>query len=232
MNSPIIYQADLNNKLTGNSMAIIVMPDIFGITDYAMATMQEFAKVLQKPVYMFDYFYTLTGATNKFSPDETDEAVSLMQKMRGEDFVPAFNKAVDAIRQENPSIKQICVIGFCFAGCLAYLTGTEQAVTKIVSFYGAGAHTPDYYQAQTPIEVLVNARKNDPTLKVLSFYGTQDESIPEEDRDKTKQELKSANVSYLAKEYSAGHAYFQPGRPNYNESAASSSWQDLKDFLN
>ncbi len=231
MNSQYIYPAESNAIFTNSTSAIIVMPDIFGITDYAIATMQEFAAVLQKPVYMFDYFYTLTNKPSKFLPEEPREAVDLMHKMRGEDFVPAFRQALDEIKTEHPSIKEFIVIGFCFAGRLAYLTGLEKSVTKIVSFYGAGAHTPNYYQGSTPIEVLVNARQNDKNLNVLSFYGTQDESIPKEERDRTKQELESAGIPYSSKEYAAGHAYFQPGRPNYNEVAAKASWQDLKDFL-
>lgn len=208
------------------------MPDIFGITDYAIATMQEFATVLQKPVYMFDYFYTLTNKQSKFSPEEPGKAVELMQKMRGEDFVAAFRQALDEIKTKHPSIKEFIVIGFCFAGRLAYLTGLEKSVTKIVSFYGAGAHTTHYYQDSTPVGVLANARQNDKNLKVLSFYGTQDESIPKEDRDRIKQELESAGITYSPKEYTAGHAYFQKGRPNYNHVAASASWNDLKNVIN
>lgn len=232
MNSPFIYPAESNSKFIKGASAIIVMPDIFGITDYAITTMQEFAVVLQKPVYMFDYFYTLTNKPSKFSPEDPGEAVDLMQKMRGEDFVPAFRQVLGEIKVENPSIKEFTVIGFCFAGRLAYLTGLEKTVTKIVSFYGAGAHTPNYYQGNSPIEMLANTRQNDKNLSVISFYGTQDESIPSEDRVQTMQALQKAKINYLAKEYTAGHAYFQKGRPNYNDEAAKTSWQNLKNFLN
>lgn len=180
---------------------------------------------------MFDYFYTFTNKPTHFSPEESEEAFALMQKMRGEDFVPAFTKALHEISRANPTIQTFTVIGFCFAGRLAYLAGLEQVVTKIVSFYGGGAHTPNYYQDNTPIEALVAAPQRDPELKVLSFYGTTDESIPAEDRAKTSQELLAAGIHYTAKEYPVGHAYFQPGRPNYNESAANNSWQDLQNFL-
>ncbi len=207
------------------------MPDIFGITEYAKNTMEEFARVFKQPVYMFDYFYCLTAKATQFAPDESEQAFALMQKMRGEDFVVAFTEVVKAIRQDNSNIQNFVVIGFCFAGRLAYLAGLDKPVNKIVSFYGAGAHTPNYYQGQSPITALVNARQNDPELTVLSFYGTQDESIPLEDRAKTQQELAEANIHYIAKEYDAGHAYFQLGRPNYNAEAAKASWQELTSFL-
>lgn len=66
----------------------------------------------------------------------------------------------------------------------------------------------------------------------MSFYGTQDGSITQDDRNKTKEQFAKANIAYSAKEYEAGHAYFQPGRPNYDELATNNSWQDLEKFIN
>ncbi len=231
MISQEIYESKKNNQFSNSTSAITVMPDIFGITSYAKATMEKFSEIFQQPTYMFDYFYCLTNTPSKFSPEESNLAFELMQKMRGEDFVSAFKSALQQIQQSNPSIQSFTVVGFCFAGRLAYLTAVERSVNTIISFYGAGAHTPNYYNGQTPIETLTTARKNDPSLKVLSFYGTQDDSIPKEDRIKTHEELHNAGINYENKEYNAGHAYFQKGRPNYNKDAAVSSLQDLQNLL-
>ena len=100
-----------------------------------------------------------------------------------------------------------------------------------MSFYGAGVHTPNFYQGQTVLGALENARNGDTNLKILAFYGTLDESIPGPDRVKTQQELQAAGIEYKSKEYEAPHAYFQPGRDNYTEIAAIKSWQVLKNFL-
>lgn len=213
--------------------AIIVLPDIWGQTDYSFLTLKQLTQKFQRPCYMLDYFYEITKAPSKFDPvNDEAKAIGLMNTMHGEDFMTFFKIAVEDIKAAQPKLKELIVIGFCFGGRLAYLSGMVKEVTKIVSFYGAGAHTSNYYQSQTPIEALIDARQNNSSLQVLSFYGKQDESISEEDRKLTSKLLTQASITYEAKEYDARHAYFQPGRPNYNEEAAKNSWQVLEKFIN
>lgn len=219
-------------KLESNQI-IIMLPDIWSQTDYSDETAKKFAQKFGMPVYMLDYFYQLTGKANNFS-QQTDQvtASELMNKMTGEDFINIFNKALDEIKANQPKLESITVVGFCFGGRLAYLSGLSSEVKKIVSFYGAGAHTANYYEGKTPIEALCEVRKNDESLKVLSFYGSQDGSIPQADRELTTQSFKNAGINYAEKVYDAGHAYFQSGRAEmYNEEAANASWNDLDSFI-
>ena len=210
-----------------------MLPDIWSQTPYSADTATQFANKFGMPVYMLDYFYQLTGKANIFDPS-TDQAVApeLMAKMAGEDFIAIFNKALEDIKADQPRLKSITVIGFCFGGRLAYLSGLSSEVKKIVAFYGAGAHTANYYQGKTPVEALCEIRHADESLKVLSFYGSQDGSIPETDRQATAKAFKDAGINYTEKVYDAGHAYFQSGRADmYNEAAANASWADLQNFI-
>lgn len=212
--------------------AIIVLPDIWGQTDYSYLTLKQFTEKFKRPCYLLDYFYQITKTPSKFNP-ETDEgkAVELMNTMRGEDFMDIFKVALDDIKATQPKLTNLTVIGFCFGGRLAYLAGSLQVVNLVVSFYGAGAHSENYLGNSTPIETICSSRAGDKSLKVLSFYGTSDASIPAEDRTKTKEMFAKSNIDYIAKEYEAGHAYFQPGRPNYNKAAVKSSWQELEELI-
>ena len=218
---------------TDSTHAIIMLPDIWIQTAYSDETAQQFAQKFGMPVYMLDYFYQLTGKANSFNP-QTDQAIApqLMNKMNGEDFINIFNKALVEIKANHSKLESITVIGFCFGGRLAYLSGLSSEVKKIVSFYGAGAHTANYYEGKTPVEALCEVRKSDESLKVLSFYGSQDGSIPQADRELTTQSFKNAGINYAEKVYDAGHAYFQSGRADmYNEEAANASWNDLDSFI-
>lgn len=211
--------------------AILLLPDIFINTDYAIATAEEFTKQFNRPIFMLDYFYQLTGQSNAFSSADSVMPFELMQRMTGEDYVDIFQQCLKVIKGNYPVIKTLTVIGFCFGGRLAYLSGLEPMVKNIVSFYGAGANKPDYYQGKSPIEVLSATRGGDSQLRVISFYGTEDSTIPASDRELTKKCLEEAKISYQAREYLAGHAYFQVGRDSYNVSAAQKSWNDLKEFI-
>lgn len=233
MNKPYIYESDQNRNYKDATSAIVVLPDIFGITDYAKSTAELFANRLELPVYMLDYFYESTSQPTILDPTDkaqAEQAFGLMEKYNGELFLKIFNQTIKDMKQAQPTLKSVLVIGFCFAGRLAYLTSANELVNDIVSFYGGGANKPGFVEGKTAIEFLIAQKRND--VKLLSFYGIQDESIPEDDRNQTRDSLIKAGVNYLQKEYDAGHAYFQPGRPNYNESAATSSWQDLEGFLN
>lgn len=232
MNKPYIYETKQNSGYQNVTCAIVVLPDIFGITDYAKATADQFAKRLNQPVYMLDYFFEASGQPTVLDPTDeaqAEQAFDLMEKYNGELFLNIFNQAIEDIKTAQPNLESITVIGFCFAGRLAYVTSGNVLVHNIVSFYGGGANKPEFVNGKTAVEFLIAQQRND--IKVLSFYGTQDESIPEDDRNQTKDLLSGAGVNYVHKEYDAGHAYFQPGRPNYNEAAAKSSWQDLEGFL-
>lgn len=217
---------------SARSNAIIMLPDIWGQTSYCNDTATQLATRLGLTVYVLDYFYQLTGQVNNFNP-QTDQVIAtgLMAKMTGQDFVNIFTKAVEEISSSQPQLKSIIVIGFCFGGRLAYLSGLNSKVKKIVSFYGAGGHTPSYYQDKTAVEALCEARKEDESLDVLSFYGDKDGSITEADRQLTSQEFKNARINCTEKIYNAGHAYFQPGRDSYDEFSATASWQDLQKFI-
>lgn len=209
-------------------LAILLIPDIWGLTNYNQETAQNFANKYQRPCYILDYFYQLTGKQSRFdqSSDGTI-AVGLMNEMTGEDFVAIFNKAISEIKANQANLKSISVVGFCFGGRLAYLTGLEKMVDKIVSFYGAGAVKPDFYQGKSAIKTLCATRAGDKNLKVLAFYGTNDDSITESDRETTKNALQDSQIAYEQHEYQAGHAYYQEGRPSYNRLAASQSNSEL-----
>jgi carboxymethylenebutenolidase len=213
--------------------ALVVLPDIWSQTSYSIDTATQFANRFGLPVYLLDYFYELTGRSNNFNPQaDRTLATDLMARMTGEDFVDIFNKALADIKTAQPRLEAMAVVGFCFGGRLAYLSGLSSEVKKIISFYGAGANNSNYYEGKTPIEALCEIRHADESFKVLSFYGSKDGSIPEADRELTAQSFKNAGISYTEKVYNAGHAYFQPGRADmYNETAANASWNDLDAFI-
>jgi len=211
---------------------LLLIPDIWGLTEYNQSTAQSLAIDYARPSYILDYFYQLTNQPSIFdSSIDSQTAPGLMEKMRGEDFVEIFNKAIIQIKLNQPKLKSIQVVGFCFGGRLAYLSGLEKLVDKIIVFYGAGALKPDFYQNKNVIETLCQARAGDQNLKVLAFFGSQDQSIPANDQASIQQSFESAKISYEHHEYNAGHAYFQQGRPSFDSDAAQKSKHDLDNFL-
>lgn len=229
MNKPYLY---VNTAYKANR-AVVILPEIFGVTDFIKRTTDKFAGEFKLPAFALDHFYSVTGTAEVLDYGlGMARGVEVMQQMTGEGFYKFFTQALDEIQVDSPGITEFIVVGFCFGGRLAYLAGMDERVSKVVSFYGGQPHLPNYHEGKSPVEALIGARGNS-ELKVLSFYGGQDESIPAEDRAKTKELLGAASIDYSEKVYpQAGHAYFNDSRPDrYNAEAAKQSWGDIKKFL-
>jgi carboxymethylenebutenolidase len=230
MNKEYIYESNKNRELKGGE-AIIVLPDIYGQTEYGKGTVEQSAEVFQKRVFLIDYFYPLTKTVTSFSQDEGEKAKELMGKLNGEEFIKFLEKVMEEITESYPEIKKFIVIGFCFGGRLAYIAGGDERVSRIFSFYGAGPYTPNYVFDKTPIEYLTSKRSGS-NLCTDSFFGIYDESISDSDRHKIREDVTKAGLVYEAHKYHAGHAYFQEGRKMYDKDASEASWEVLKKRLN
>lgn len=232
MNKPYLY-TNTAHYTQQSSKAAIVLPEIFGITDFIKSVTDRFADEFSLPAIALDHFYSATGKVEVFDYyGDYTRNMEIMNSMKARDFYKLFTQVLDEIQAEYPNLKEFVVVGFCFGGRLAYLAGIDERVSKLISFYGGQPHLPSYFEGKSPVEALIDARR-DSKLQVLSFYGGQDESIPTEDRAKTKTVLEEAKISYIEKIYpEAGHAYFNDSRPErYNAEAAKESWKVIKNFV-
>ncbi len=229
MNKPYLY----SNTKHRATCAVIVLPEIFGITDFIKSVTDRFADEFSLPAFALDHFYSVTSKAEVFDYyGDYDRNVAIMNQMHGEDFYRLFQQALEDIQEEYPDITKFVVCGFCFGGRLAYLAGMDSRVTNILSFYGGQPHIANYFEGKSPVEALAHTR-GDSQLEVLAFYGEQDESIPAQDRVKTKELLGAAKIGYTEKVYAdAGHAYFNDARTEkYNVEAAKDSWKVIQNFL-
>lgn len=229
MNKPYIY-ANTTHK---TNRAVIVLPEIFGVTEFIQRTVDRFAREFEIVAFALDHFYAVTGEVEVLDYSTgMARGVEIMQQMTGEGFYRLFTQALDEIQAEHSEISEFIVVGFCFGGRLAYLAGMDERVSRLVSFYGGQPHMPNYFEGKSPVEALAAARGGS-GLEVLAFYGGQDESIPAGDRAKTKQLLGEASIHFTEKVYEqAGHAYFNDSRPErYSAEAAQQSWAVVKEFI-
>lgn len=225
-----LYQSPKNPDTS--KTAAVVLPEIFGLNGFIKSTTDRFAQELGYKAFALDHFYPVTGENKLYVYSNHEEPMKTMQQVTGKGFVAQFTTAIDEIQRSNPEVSNFIVCGFCFGGKLAFLTGVDKRVNRIISFYGAGATQPDFYQDKSVIEALCDARKADSRLKVIGFFGDTDQSIPEPARTNTKQLFEAASINYLEKVYSAGHAFMNFERDNMHNAAASKqAWSDVVAFL-
>ncbi len=225
-----LYASD---SIASLDQAVLVLPEIYGLKPFAKQLADRCGSELFMTGYALDYFYALTGTANDFDYQAgAERGIELMRQMTGEKFIELLNQAIETIHERQPGLKHLVVIGFCFGGRLAYLSGANHTVTGIASFYGAGSNEPNFYEGYSAIESLANNRRNTTHLRVMGLFGTHDDSIPAADRQAIASKLAAAGIPTLIKEYDAGHAFFNADRADrYNQAAAEQAWQDFKNWL-
>lgn len=208
-----------------NEWAIVVLPEIFGVNGFVSGTVERLVKAHAVPVCAIDFFFPVTGEHKVYDYVADREAAhGAMERVTNEAFNTYFKSELDRIQAEHPSVTKFAVVGFCFGGRLAYLTGLDSRVQKIISFYGG--------RAGECVALLAEARARS-SLRVLAFYGGQDASISLEDRDQTAHVLTEAGISYQAITYEeAGHAFMNQERTDrYHEASAQNATKELDAFL-
>ncbi len=153
---------------------------------------------------------------------EPDDAQRMIMMIRG-NVDKAANEIIGALEtvkaMPNVDPKRLGLIGFCIGGFMTYTVASRYAdLGAVVPFYGAG-YDP------TPEEV---AKVNAP---VLAIYGSRDDSVSTEQRQKIEQMYKDAGKDITVKVYDAGHAFINPVHGSGNEKAASEAWPLAITFL-
>lgn len=222
-----------SNKPSDSKRAIVILPEIYGLKPFAKELADRCAAELGFTGYALDYFWALTHESNDFDYQAgMGRGIELMNQMTGELFMELLGKVIERIKLEQPELERLVVVGFCFGGRLAYLSGVHDTVTDIISFYGAGSTKPGFYHDDSAISATVQARQGMQDLRVLGLFGAEDDSIPEDDRKTIAEQLQGAGISVTLHEYVAGHAFFNADRTDrYVAEAASQAWHDVKTWL-
>jgi dienelactone hydrolase len=211
--------------------AVIILPEIFGLNNFIHQTTDTLSLKLNLPVFGLDIFYPILGQRKITSYSNFGIAAELKNKLTSELFINLLKENLDRIQTKYPQIKKFSVLGFCFGGRLAYLSGIDNRINKIVACYGSGMNTP-YFKNLTSIEALTKERKFDSSLRVLSIFGSQDFSISSEDKNVIIAKMLEAEIDYSQIIVPAGHAFLNFERPEvYSPLISNQVWPDIYNFL-
>jgi carboxymethylenebutenolidase len=227
---PYLYVSPDSN--TSSQHAVIVLPEIYGLNDFVRSVADRAAQELGAIGVGLDHFYAVDNQVHTIGYDEHEKGVELMQAVTGETYLSLLGKTIDSIFAKYPSVVDITVLGFCFGGKLAYLSGVDERVNTIVSFYGGASLASDFYRGKSAVQALAEARQDDTNLRVVGLFGEQDELISEGDRQGVHDELARAHIPCEIAVFSAGHAFFNQERSDrYSEAAAQEAWKYVLNFF-
>jgi len=185
---------------------IIIVQEIFGITDHIKSVCQSFANKGYKAIApaLFDRF-------------EKDIILDYNQIKEGKtykerlDITHAMNDIDAAISiADGP----VAIVGYCFGGMLTHIAASELNVSCAVSYYGA--------------LIAENHLDKSPDCPIMYHFGEQDIAIPMENVNLIKEHYPDATIHTYP---DAGHGFNCEMRSDYHQPSAEVAFDRSINFL-
>ena len=187
---------------------VIVLQEIFGITDHIQAICQQYAThgFLAIAPALFDRI------KKNIVLDYSSIEEGRDYKMQLQDEQVLLDIAASAATAENDL--KVAVIGFCFGGALSYLASTRLNLNCAISYYGGGI-----------AEKYINQK---PLCPIMYHFGALDPIIPSTD----VAAIQSNHPEGVFHIYdNAGHGFNCSDRRDYHSESAKIAFARSLEFL-
>ena len=187
---------------------VIVLQEIFGITDHIQAICQQYAT--------HGYLAIAPALFDRIKKNIVLDYSSIEEgrdyKMQLQDEQVLLDIAAATATAENDL--KVAVIGFCFGGALSYLASTRLNLDCAISYYGGGI-----------AEKYINQK---PLCPIMYHFGALDPIIPSTD----VAAIQSNHPEGVFHIYdNAGHGFNCSDRKDYHEESAKIASTRSLDFL-
>lgn len=189
--------------------AVVVVQEIFGITDHIRAVCAQLAEagfVALAPAY-FDRFEP--GTVLPYDAEGTARGRELVAQLGMESAVAITAAAAEALQAEG---LRVGVVGFCWGGSVALLAATRLGLPA-VSYYGARNVQYLDEPARAPL---------------LFHFGALDAHIPPGAIEAHRRKQPQAQVFVYA---GADHAFHRAPEPPYHPEASALAWRRTLSFF-
>ena len=187
---------------------VIVLQEIFGITDHIQAVCQQYAS--------HGYLAIAPALFDRIQKNIVLDYSSIEEgrdyKMQLQDEQVLLDIAAAAATAENDL--KVAVIGFCFGGALSYLASTRLNLNCAISYYGGGI-----------AEKYINQK---PLCPIMYHFGALDPIIPSTDVAAI-QSNHPGGVFHIYED--AGHGFNCSDRRDYHSESAELAFARSLEFL-
>jgi carboxymethylenebutenolidase len=175
---------------------IVVVQEIFGITDHIKRVVHEYAASGYRAIApaMFDRIER--GVVLAYS--EVQAGRGYAQKLQWPNTLADVDAAMAHVRNGG----RCAIVGFCWGGTVTHVAASDLAIDAAVSYYGGG------------VAKMLDKR---PQCPIMYHFGDQDQAIPIADVDKIKKAQAQAVVHVYP---GAGHGFNCEDRQSFSASDA------------
>jgi len=199
------YVAEAKGKAKGG---IVVVQEIFGVTDHVKRTADQYAAQGYKAIApaMFDRIER--NITLPYT--EIQKGLEYMRQLAWPNTLADLEAAANAVRGAGSA----AVVGYCWGGTVAHVAASDLDLDAAVSYYGGG------------VAKMLDKR---PRCPIMYHVGDQDHSIPMTDVDKIKKAYPQSTLHVYA---GAGHGFNCDERSSFSAKDAKLAFERSIAFLN
>ena len=213
------FGAYLTLPSAGPSPAVIILPEIFGITPWIKTISDQFAEHGYLVCAPEVYWRLHPG----FVADETVEAeyaqaLAYRGELNKDQAVDDLGAVADQLRAMAECNGKVAMVGFCLGGTLAYLSATRLGPDAAVIYYGTQVHEHLDEAGKIGCPTVVHIALQDPWVAA--------------EHNQQIQETLTGNPRVDVHTYDTGHGFANSGNAhNYAPDAAALAHQRTFDLL-
>jgi carboxymethylenebutenolidase len=205
---------------SGGGPGLIVLQEIYGITDYLRGRARELAE-LGYVAMVPDLYWRIAPniSLDERTQEGLQEAFGYMQKLDEPQAVDDAIAALEQLRTLPETDGRAGVLGFCMGGRLAYRVGVGDDPDVVVAYYGSGI-----------ADQLDDAARI--TCPIVFHFGTADPFLPLADAERIRSAFSDRAATEVHMHADAGHAFDNRNAPMfYNQRASEEAWPQTTTFL-
>ena len=204
---------------SGRGPGIVILHEIFGITDYQKRRAQDLANLGYIAVIP-DLFWRIESGVSL--PEDTQaglqQAFGYLQKLDEPRAIDDAVAAMEYLRALPETGGRAAVLGFCMGGRLAYGVAAKADPDVVVSYYGSGIG------AQLDAADRV-------TSPILFHFGEADQFLPVDEAEQIRNAFSSHANAEVHMHAGGGHAFDNPSPMFHHPDCAAEAWQQTVEFL-
>ena len=201
----------------GSGPGLVVLQEIFGVSDYVRARCADLA-ALGYVVLAPELYWRLPQQQVEESRDDFIEVgAGLASQLEWDDAVADATAALEDLAERPETDRPVGVLGFCFGGGLAFAVAAAADPAVLVAYYGSAL--PRLLDLAPQV-----------TAPSLHHFGTQDTYIPPEQVEQIRAAVDGPEVEFHLHE-GAGHAFDNPHPAFHHRAASQRAWATTEDWL-
>lgn len=213
-----VYQAYLARPARAPASAVLILPEIFNVTDHIRDVADEYAGNGYLALAPDVYWRTGPGLVLPYGDQGRDRGREIAARTDIGRLVEDLGGAIARLRARPDCTGRVGAVGFCFGGRLAWLLAARQPLDAAVSYYGVDLdhHLDEADAISCPM--------------LLHFAG-KDARVPPPVVEAVARRLEGRPNATIHLYPDADHAFNRIGFPRYHPEAAALARERTLRFL-